>query len=78
MEKQEKQSYFINSTINPYIENILGKWFKNIILLVLLIPTVFIVVFGASNGWIKADFGLQLFFLLLGIFIGKWLENGKS
>lgn len=67
-----------NKSINPYIESIFSKWFKNIILLILLIPTIFILILGIIRGWIKEDFGLQLFFLLLGIFLGKWLENGKK
>lgn len=63
--------------VNPYIERIFGVWFKNILLLALLLPSIFLLIFGLVNSWIGKDFGLQLLFLLLGIYIGKWFENGK-
>ena len=34
--------------INPYIEKLLGEWFKNVILLILLIPTIIIIITGFS------------------------------
>lgn len=66
------------SQINPYIDKIFGEWFKNIILIILLIPTIFIIVFGLKNKWIDQNFAVGLLFLLLGIYIGKWFENGKK
>jgi len=64
--------------INPYIENIFGKWFKNIVLLILLIPSIVLLIYALLNGWVGKDFGLQILFLLLGVYMGKGFENGKK
>ena len=40
--------------------------------------TIIIIITGFSAKWIDKDFGLQLVFLLLGVYIGKWFENGKK
>jgi hypothetical protein len=63
--------------LNPYIEHIFGKWFKNLVLVILLIPTVGLLFWGFLNNFIDREFGLQLLFLLLGIYIGKWLDYEK-
>ena len=64
--------------VNPYIDKILGIWFKNIIIFIVILIGAFLLVFGVLNGWIGRDFGVELMFFILGIVIGKWLENGKK
>jgi hypothetical protein len=66
---------FMIKEINPYINNIFGKWFKNIVLILLLIPSIFFFCYGVYRGWIDKEFGLQIFFLILGIIIGRWIEK---
>jgi len=38
--------------INPYIENIFGKWFKNIVTLSLIVAIVAVLVIGLIRNWI--------------------------
>ena len=64
--------------VNPYWAKIFGDWFKNIILLLLLAPSIILLVIAVTNSWVDKDFGLQVIFLLLGIYIGKWFENGNK
>jgi len=64
--------------VNPYLEKIFGEWFKNVVLLLLLIPMIFILIWGVIVKWIDQSFAIDFLFLLLGIYIGKWFENGKK
>jgi len=47
-------------------------------LLILLIIGSIFAFYGLKNEWMDKEFGLQFFFLILGIILGEWFENGKK
>lgn len=59
-------------------DRIFGDWFVNIIIFVLLVPTIVILVMGVQREWINKDFGIQLLFLLIGLIAGKFLEQKRG
>ena len=61
-----------------WVDSIFEKWFKNIIILIVLIPAIIILDVGVIRGWIDSTFALEMFYLIVGILIGRWLENGKK
>lgn len=65
-------------TVNLYVERIFGKWYKNIVTLLLIIILTIILVFSLKNGWIDKELSLQIGFLILGAILGAWLSNGKK
>jgi hypothetical protein len=64
--------------INPYVEKFFGDWFKNVIVLLLLIIGGIVVAYGLPGGWIDQDFAIELLFLVIGLFLGRWLANGTK
>ncbi len=65
------------NNINPYIEKIFGDWYKKIILSILLIPTIFFIMYGTINKWIDQNFAIEILFLLAGVYIGGYFKNDK-
>ena len=63
-----------NKTIELF-DKIFGEWFKNILLVILLIPTIMLLTWGVLNELIGKEFAMNLIFLLIGIFVGKWIEK---
>lgn len=75
---QEKLESSTKGEVNPYIENILGKWFKNIVTLILIIILGIIILFSLIFGWIDKELSLQIGFMILGSILGAWLSNDKK
>ena len=64
--------------VNPYWDKIFGEWFKNIVVLLVLLSGIILLYFGLNKNWIGKDFGIELIFLIIGLIIGKRFENGKG
>ena len=64
--------------INPYIENIFGKWFKNIVSYLILIILAIFFIFALIKGWIDKETSFQIGYLLMGVILGRWITHGKS
>lgn len=65
------------TNINPYIEKIFGDWFKKILIIIVAIPLTVLLIVAVFRQWIDQNFAVDVIFLLLGIYVGKWFENGK-
>ena len=63
--------------INLCIEKVMGEWFFNITVLLFLLLLITLAPFALMLGWIDKEFGLQMFFLLLGTQIGWWTNHEK-
>lgn len=64
--------------VNPYLDKIFSDWFKNIVILIVIISGLILLIFSLYKNWIDKDFSIDLLFFIMGIIIGKWLENGKK
>lgn len=67
-----------NIVVNPYIDNIFGKWAKTIATYLLIIFGAIFAVIAAIKGWIDQTFGVELLFFVAGIIIGNAIKNGKK
>lgn len=64
--------------VNPYVNNIFGKWSKNIATFLLIIIGGIFAIISAQKNWIDQTFGVELLFFIAGIIIGGLSKNGKK